>query len=280
MWKQFGRGVVGKFAQRGYQTEVTAMLTDLDWFYEQGYDLESGQAFWLVHRAGRIEKRWQEGESRNAYPAVTAVVESLVRVTLDRVIQAAGPNAPVLCDTDGLWLDMTARPDQAAIGRAADPFTIRLKDETPRLEIAGPQSYDWKGGSRHAGRPRNMTRTGASTWAGDVFPGLAWQMAHGKAGEYQLVAHTWKQEACTIRAWVLSDGHVAPLEMTLAADGGNHLLPWSMTSAARSGRILGPSQHADLAGLWAPETHPADSLGVRQLFDVDPYRAQPPKVRL
>lgn len=253
MWKQFGRGVVGKFSQRGYQTEVTAMLTDRDWFYEQGYDLATGQSFWLVHRAGRIEKRWQQGDARNAYPAVTAVVESLVRVTLDRVIAAAGPGAAVLCDTDGLWLDMTARPDLAAMQRAAEPFTLRLKDETSRIEIAGPQSYDWQGGSRHAGRPRNMTRTGPDTWAGDVFPGLAWQMAHGRAGEYQLVAHQWKQEACTIRAWVTDDGHVAPLEIDLDAAGSNHLTPWLETSAALSGRRLGPSQHADLAGLWDPE---------------------------
>jgi len=280
MWKQFGRGAVGKFAQRGYVTEQTDWLTDLDWFYEQGYDLATGQAFWLVHRAGRIEKRWQEGESRNAYPAVTAVVESLVRVALDRVIEAAGPDAPVLCDTDGLWLDMTARPDQAAIDAAAHPFAIRLKDETARLEIAGPQSYDWKGGSRHAGRPRNMTRTGADTWAGDVFPGLAWQMAHGKAGEYQLVAHTWKQEASTVRAWVLGDGHVAPLEMRYDAQAGNQLLPWWQTRAARSGRVLGPSQHADLAGLWAPDEYPADLLGVRQLFDEHPYRAAPQRPKL
>lgn len=280
MWKQFGRGVVGKFSQRGYVTEVTAMMTDLDWFYEQGFDLATGQSFWLVHRAGRIEKRWQEGDARNAYPAVTAVVESLVRVTLDKVIQAAGPSAPVLCDTDGLWLDMTAQPDQAAIDRAALPFSIRLKDETARLEIAGPQSYDWKGGSRHAGRPRNMTRTGPDTWAGDVFPGLAWQMAHGKAGEYQLVAHKWKQEASTIRAWVTDDGHVAPLEIDQDADGTNRLLPWLETSVARSGARLGPSQHADLAGLWAPEDRPADLVAVCQLFDADPYIAPPAKVRL
>lgn len=280
MWKQFGRGVVGKFSQRGYVTEVTSMLTDRDWFYEQGFDLATGQSYWLVHRAGRIEKRWQEGDARNAYPAVTAVVESLVRVALDRVITAAGDGAPVLCDTDGLWLDMTAHPDLDAMQQAASPFSLKLKDETQRIEIAGPQSYDWQGGSRHAGRPRGMTRTGPDTWAGDVFPGLAWQMAHAKAGEYQLVAHQWKQEACTVRAWVTDDGHVAPLEVALDDDGANYLLPWLATSAARSGRQLGPAQHADLAQLWEPprSSNPTEPIG--ELFNASDYLPAPELARL
>lgn len=250
MWKQFGRGVVGKFAQRGYVTEQTNLLTDKDWFYEQAYDLQHQRSYWLVHRAGRIEARWQEGDSRNAYPAVTAVVESLVRVALDRVIQAAGPHAPVLCDTDGLWLDMAAQADLDACSAAADPFRLKTKDETQRLEIAGPQSYDWAQGARHAGRPRNMQRTGPDTWAGDVFPGLAWQMNHGKAGEYQLVAHEWHQEASTVRAWVLASGHVAPLEVTTSPEQPVTVLPWAQTRWALSGDVLGPAQHADLAPWW------------------------------
>jgi hypothetical protein len=264
MWKQFGRGVIGKFAQRGYVTEVTSLLTDKDWFYEQAYDLQAQRSYWLVHRAGRIERRWQEGDSRNAYPAVTAVVESLVRVALDRVIQAAGPHAPVLCDTDGLWLDMTAQADLAAIGAAAFPFGIKTKDETQRLEVAGPQSYDWAQGSRHAGRPRNMQRTGADTWAGDVFPGLAWQMAHGKAGEYHLVSHHWRQEASTVRAWVLDSGHVAPLEVTSSPGQPVMVLPWTQTRWAASGACLGPSQHADLAPWWTPSARvsPSELVGI------------------
>ena len=275
MWKQFGRGVVGKFSQRGYVTEVTSMLTDRDWFYEQGYDLETGRSYWLVHRAGRIEKRWQEGDARNAYPAVTAVVESLVRVALDKIIVAAASDSVVLCDTDGLWVDMVARPDLDAMQQAARPFTLKLKDETARIEIAGPQSYDWQGGSRHAGRPRNMTRTGPDTWAGDVFPGLAWQMAHGKAGEYQLVAHRWKQEACTVRAWVTDDGHVTPLEITWTEADGNQLLSWPQTSAACAGRRLGPSQHADLRGLWQPDSARVNLAGQSELFDRTGYEAEP-----
>jgi len=252
MWKQFGRGVVGKFSQRGYVTEITGMLTDKDWFYESAFDIQTQQTCWLVHRAGRIEKRYQQGDSRNAYPAVTAVVESLVRVALDRVIVASGPHAPVLCDTDGIWLDFAAAPPIESIEAAALPFTIKTKDETARIEIAGPQSYDWKEGARHAGRPRNMQRTGPDTWAGDVFPGLAWQMAHGKAGEYQLVAHKWRQEPSTVRAWVLDTGHVAPLEVTQLADKSAAVLPWSQTRWAAAGLQLGAYQHADLAGYWRP----------------------------
>lgn len=264
MWKQFGRGVVGKFAQRGYVTEQTNLLTDKDWFYEQAYDLQAQRSYWLVHRAGRIEKRWQEGDSRNAYPAVTAVVESLVRVALDRVICAAGPDAPVLCDTDGLWLDMSAQADLAACADAAAPFGVKTKDETQQLEIAGPQSYDWAQGHRHAGRPRNMQRTGPDTWAGDVFPGLAWQMAHGKAGEYHLVAHQWHQEASTVRAWVLDSGHVAPLEVTSSPGQPVIVTPWPQTRWAASGACLGPAQHADLAPWWdsPARARPSDLVGI------------------
>lgn len=247
MWKQFGRGVVGKFCQRGYRTEVTNMLTDQHWFYEQGWDEAAGRAVWLVHKDGRIEKRWQEGDARNAYPAVTAVVESIVRVTLDKALCAAGEHAPVLCDTDGFWADMTAMPDLAAINKASDPFIVREKDSTARLIISGPQSYDWDRGSRHAGRPSGMQATGAGSWAGDVFPGLAWQMTHGKAGEYQLLSQEWRTEACTVRAWVLDNGTVRPLEAFIDAAGNTAVQPWPQTSWAAMGETLGTAQHVDLA---------------------------------
>jgi hypothetical protein len=89
-------------------------------------------------------------------------------------------------------------------------------------------------------------------------------MAHGKAGEYHLVSHHWRQEASTVRAWVLDSGHVAPLEVTSSPGQPVMVLPWTQTRWAASGACLGPSQHADLAPWWTPSARvsPSELVGI------------------
>ena len=275
MWKQWGRSVIGKFAQRGYDVKRTNMLTDKVWHYEKAQDWETGEEYWLVHFGGYIHEARPAGDGSNAYPAVLALVESYERVALGRTADLLGPASLIQCDTDGIWVDAGALESGAPTGlgfRLADnvrevriPLAIdvvnaqlgalqlREKHTVGRIAIWGPQNYDAGPYTRQAGRPSGLREVQDGVWAGDTFPSIAHQMTHADAGTYRLEQVTWTRPVNVIPGWVLASGTVRAVEAITTSQGGNALQAWPATRWARGGDQLGPAQHEALSGLWTPD---------------------------
>ncbi len=276
MWKQWGRSVIGKFAQRGYQVEDTGMLTDQPWFYEPDIDDATGTENWLVHYGGHIYRAVPGGDGPNAYPAVLAIVESYERVAIGKAVEAMGPDVVVQCDTDGMWVDARALENGAPTGlgfslaeidrtirvelatdcanRLTGALQLREKHAVDRMVILGPQNYIAGPHTRQSGRPRSLTEVQPGVYAGDIFPYIAHQMRESTPGVFRTERITWTMPACVIPAWCLPGGRTAALEMTPGPDGGNRMLPWAETRWARQGATLAPLQNPNLAGLWDPAT--------------------------
>lgn len=272
LWKQWGRSVIGKFAQRGYKVTPTRMLTDRAWYYERATDYETGAEYWLVHYAGRIHKAIPEGDGAQAYPAVLALIESYERVALGKAAEQLGPHVAIQCDTDGIWADVGALERGAATGlgfdlldiqrearvetamgciaQAALPYIVREKHSVQRIAVFGPQNYDAGPYTKQSGRPARLREVAPGIWAGDIFPAVAYQMAHGEAGIFKTEQVTWTRPANVVPGWVRADGSVRPVAAEIAPDGAVCLLPWTHTSWSSDGVPLASVQHTALAGLW------------------------------
>lgn len=280
MWKQWGRAVIGKFAQRGYQITQTNMLTDKVWYYEKATDWETGQEYWLVHYGGYIHEARPGGDGANAYPAILAAVESYERVALGKALDIIGPASAIQCDTDGLWADMGAIEagtpnglpyDLADIDRRIrvtmmveyinlqiGALQLREKHTVMRMGVYGPQNYDAGPHTRQSGRPAGLREIRDGIWAGDTFPSVAHQMARAPAGTYRTEAVTWTRPANVIPGWVLADGTVRAVEVRPGPGGTQQVAAWPDTRWARSGARLGPIQHDALAGLWTSQEGSSD----------------------
>jgi len=272
LWKHWGRAVVGKFAQRGYQVTPTNMLTDRAWYYERATDYETGAEYWLVHYAGRIHKAIPHGDGAQAYPAVLALIESYERVALGRAAEQLGPQVAVQCDTDGIWADVGALERGVPTGLGFDlqdvareariqlamdciaqvalPQIVREKHSVQRIAVFGPQNYDAGAYSKQSGRPTRLTEVSPGIWAGDIFPAVAYQMANSSPGVFKTEQVTWTRPANVIPGWVMSDGTVRPVEVCGGAEACSELLRYPLTRWAKDGLQLGPIQHTALAGLW------------------------------
>jgi hypothetical protein len=274
MWKQWGRSVIGKFAQPGYKVTQTRMLTDKVWHYEKAQDWETGLEYWLVHYAGYIHEARQDGDGSSAYPAILALVESYERVAIGKSADLLGDGVLIQCDTDGMWVDVGALESGAPTGlgfnlaeiqreariqiaidcvnQQLDALQLREKHNVMRIAVWGPQNMDAGPHSRHSGRPKGVREIRDGVWAGDTFPSVAHQQAKAAPGVYRTEAITWTRPANVIPGWVLADGTVRAVEAATGEDGQPCLVPWDQTRWARAGARLWPIQHDALEGLWLP----------------------------
>lgn len=280
MWKQWGRSVVGKTGQRGYDIQDTRMLTHRNWYYEHARDDQTGEDYWLVHYGGRIWSAKPAGDGPSAYPAILALVESYERVAIGQAAELLGPAVILQCDTDGIWCDIGALEAGAATGLPGyvselsrgtrvdlavalvnehlGALQLREKHAVDRIAMWGPQNYDAGAYSRHSGRPARLKEVKPGVWAGDIFPSVARQMKMDSMGAYQIETVTWTRPACVVPGWVTQDGTVKPIEVTTGSDGKPQITHYSETRYAAGGLQLKPVQHNALAGLWDPD---ADYVG-------------------
>lgn len=269
--RQWGRSVVGKWAQRNFEHIKLGPAPTMGWGYSDFWSGETKSRGSIVDIGGQRYQCSQGGDSENAFPAVLAFVESYVRVRLNVAIAAIGSSAFVQCDTDGVLasaVDLVHRigkPEtrQVAIDRKTDvvnvimeriseltaPLTLRMKSRYSRVEVIGPQHIRLDSTRRFSGIPGSGIelpdgRIGAYTW-----PRLAYQMSRGDDRGYVREYHQYRVPRALASGWVTVDGHVRPVEYARAPDGQDVPLPWERTRYAVSGDHLAAEQNGSLLAM-------------------------------
>lgn len=266
--RHWGRTTVGKWAQRGFERVELGAAPTSTWGFQEAWHHGENVRAAIVDFGG---KRWQvtaSGECDNAYPAILAWVEAYVRVALGRAIDIIGDDAMVQCDTDGMIVnvrklagDRRFQPNAVAshvhglvgtdlavalASEAAAPLRLREKHTYHNVAVIGPQHVQLDDRRRFAGVPASAEPAeDGKLWA-RLWPKLAWQMAHGRAGTFLRPAQEYKIAGTYAPAWVLADGRTQPVETAVDAAGCTHLVPWHLTRQRPAGGRLGPDQNRAL----------------------------------
>lgn len=268
--RTWGRSVVGKWAQRGWERIRLGPSPAGFWGHIDAWDHNAQVRASIVDFGGT---RWQvsaTGQSDNAYPAILAFVESYVRIALSAAIDVIGESCVISCDTDGLIADAfqvlgtrkqrildntplngAADPLQAVINSAssrAAPFTLRDKQTYHAVTVYGPQHLLTDTQRRLSGIPGAAELMPDGRYHAWLWPKLAWQVRHGRQGEYTRPSQHYRLAATYAPGFVLSDGAVRPVEMRAAADGTNELLRFTETRWARLGDVAADVQARAVAG--------------------------------
>jgi hypothetical protein len=266
--RNWGRTTVGKWAQRGFTRLQLGPSPTGGWDLTEGWNHTQGVRANIVDFGGW---RWQvtaSGECENAYPAILAFVESYVRVALGRAIDVMGDDAMVMCDTDGMivnvqklyprikplapcrggGIESASGPDEriALANAAVAPLTLREKRTYHNVMVIGPQHLALDGKRRFAGVPAAAeTDRDGRLWA-RLWPKLGWQMKHGRAGAFIRPLQHYLITGTYAPGWVLTDGRVRPVEVQADRWGNNQLQPWHAGRHAATGAALGPVQNRAL----------------------------------
>lgn len=269
--KHQGRAVAGKWAARTWTKTVIGASTTYGWSYEDVYLDDTQTRGAIIDLAGTKFLSVAGADSDNAYPAVLAYIESYTRVALSRAIDQIGAGIVVQCDTDGMIVDTTmmTRADkmhQAAAGwcgaargglhetlaatspRTA-PLRLRAKTAYRDVEITGPQHLTLDGRKRWSGIPGGAQLQTDGSYAGWVWPKLAWQMSQDDQRGYTRIVQTYRLAHSYAPGWLLDDGTVAAPETTLTPTGRTVLIPYPRTRYAARGQQLAEHQPAIMTTL-------------------------------
>jgi hypothetical protein len=236
------------------------------------WDHDSGTRGGIVDIGGRRWLTTASGPTDNAYPAITAFVESHVRLRLSRVLEALGPKVVIQCDTDGLitteagFMEWTLRhvpesaqlPDVqsvqdagiAALNKLITPLQLRIKRRYADATVLGPQHIETPDFRRFSGLPKHATRTGENTYAYHSWPKLQWQMGNGDNRGYVRPIVTPTIAGPFAAGWVTTHGCVIPPRAAIDSQGNSQIIPWEFMPTDVRRATLAPKQNPLLEGLW------------------------------
>jgi hypothetical protein len=269
--KVWGRTVIGRFAGHTWTRNDLGPSPVTGWGYEPGVNATTGLPGGFVHLGGTRYWTEQAEGAANAYPAITAWIESATRDALGTVIDAIGPGAVVYANTDGLVAaeTMLRHPATEAPQIAVDglrgaartqvvldavsgliaPLRLAVKHQTTNLAVQGPTHIRFGAQRKLAGIPADADEDTPGRFAFRAWPSMTWQMSDGDGRGYHRPMMLRQVDGPYPAGWVLDDGTVAPPVAVPDDRQGARLLSWARTSYLYPGRTLAGPQHPYLDGL-------------------------------
>lgn len=266
--KQWGRSVVGKWAQRKFVRIALGPAPTDGWGYEQAWMANEHVRASIVDIGGQRHICYADGDGENAFPAVLAYIESYVRVALNRAIDAVGSAAFLQCDTDGLIANVPelirrARSDDTraailnpegdfltlimeSISRTTAPFRLRTKRTYSRIDIIGPQHIRLDETRRFSGIPGSGETLDDGRIGAWVWPKLSAQMSNPVGVDYVRRYHRFLVPRALAAGWITTTGDVRPPEWAQDASGRCWPVPWPQTRWAAVGEELADVQTPDV----------------------------------
>jgi hypothetical protein len=236
--KGWGRSVTGRFSSRTSRVIATRKSTHLGWHLENGHDLNTGASLEFLSMGGIERTIAKDLDGADVFPAVLAFVESYVRVALAQTLDAQPPELLLQCNTDGWWQSRAVRKSNYVPPGVPWPFRTVRKALERRLLVRGPNHVLTPHERRYAGIPEESEEGDDQRMHWRDWPGLRWQLEHGKQGEYHRPDASAALSEHYVRRWVLDSGETVPVTVVVTSEGVTTLEPWCRSWGVRDGDVL------------------------------------------
>ena len=168
--KGWSHSVLGKFGQVG-RTKRRAWETMPD---DHGttpiIDADSDRRGSLTYLGGWAWITWAGGEPDNAVPAIAAWITSAARVELWRLMEAAGKERVLWCDTDGIILEGPPAPSPKEQPPAHSNGTARVATSSETPASTTTTQHASISGAPAAGPAQGPTQRGSSSGGDGTTP--------------------------------------------------------------------------------------------------------------
>lgn len=141
MCKLFLNSLQGKFGQRGYEQKEVGTGLPAEVWTRKAYDADTREESRYVCFGGKVFLQWQEGEGRNAFPAIPAHVSAYGRLYMWNLVLRAGRDHVFYMDTDSLIVDQEGYDRLADVMHPTKLGYLKLEGIAEDLEIHAKKDY-------------------------------------------------------------------------------------------------------------------------------------------
>lgn len=273
--KHQARALIGRFAMTYTKWEEYAYAPTESVLAHSVYDATTEETFRVVQIGRTMWRDTGTTEWGESMPMVTGYVQSLARVRLWRIQQAAPEGSILYADTDSVLVTDMHSKYLDAIARAHPEWGLRLKRSWQGFAVWGPRQIRTGASVRVAGVSRHAVRTDRRTLRGEVWETLEGALARGHASQVVIRDRVWHVKGVDHRrqgpeiGWTfpirlpVQEGQPDPKpeEETVAGQGKRH----GATRQAQSGRVARRSRGAH--GPTVPQGTPRLGHGPREHRD-------------
>lgn len=220
--KSWARALIGRFGTRYPQWEDWGPATQPEATLGVLIQAETGKVGRVLSLGGKDFAWLDEVDGMETAPAIMSAIMAECRVRLWAIMNAAGLDHIVYCDTDSVIVDMIGAGNLRKWVAEGNGWGIREKRSWATLAVMGPRQLVVGGTPRLAGVSKRAERTGPDTWAGERWEGLEAAVQAGRADRVIVRPTEWKLGGTDRRREHLVDGGTAPLRAgapTVASDG-------------------------------------------------------------
>jgi hypothetical protein len=114
-------------------------------------DLETGKITYYRQLGGLRQRRDEEKESRDSFPAIAAHITAHARMHLYYLMRCAGTNNVYYCDTDSLLVDHIGRRNIEFLVNSYGLGGLKIVGEYDDIEIWGAKDYRFGSKEKHKG---------------------------------------------------------------------------------------------------------------------------------
>lgn len=190
--KHASRALIGRFGARFPLWEPWGAASrpgiDLAGFY----DMDTGQLGQMLNMGGECFVAHEKDWTADAMPAVMGAVMSECRIRLWTVLQVAGLDNVVYCDTDSVIVNREGDRRLAEYTDHGQGWGIRPKGRYRSLEVMGPRQMVIDGKGRISGVSKKAHRADTSTWVGEKWDGVTTTLMSGSPNTVVIRDTVWK----------------------------------------------------------------------------------------
>ena len=151
IYKKLINSFYGKWGQSGGKWVEEYTHTDLTCKTWTEIDADTGKITQHRQLGGLVQRKDEQTESRDSFPAIAAHVTANARMVLWSIIETAGLNHTYYCDTDCVLVDeigydaLESQVDEYRLG------ALKLVGEYDDIEQWGAKDYRWNSKEKHKG---------------------------------------------------------------------------------------------------------------------------------
>jgi len=213
MLKDWARSLVGRFGSRWPQWDKVARLPDCKLELLPYLDKDTGETGAYLQNGHDWFERSGYVEAPDSMPAIMGYIMAEARCQLWRVIQAAGSENVVYCDTDSVVTNAEGNENLIICGAMNRPDNLIPKAEYKRGLFLGPRQIQLNTELRVAGLPKNAIQRGPRQFEAVLWEGLPESIRSGHPSEVRVYRRHVTVKGSDKRRVHLRGGSTEPFEL-------------------------------------------------------------------